>query len=232
MKHLALWTAIFLTVSTLNANSAQRAKLSSPGDAPFSRSEDSFDDLIAPSRTKARVSQPIDDGTSIFDEVRLHGGVALVHSYQDFLAGPGIRERGGTRGVEINFGADIFSENWIAEGSVYTFPESQISDVRLATNGFELRVKYEFAIFDGVTLHGGSGLGNRYYTIKTPNRADGSLKAGETSFQSAASVWFAGVDYWPNADFSVGFELAHTPPMASGEDPISTQFAVRASGHF
>src|SRR5947209_4504950 len=83
------------------------------------------------------------DDHSIFDDVRLHAGVAFMNSFQDVLTSSGVRERGGLKGFDLNFGADLFSEHWIAEGHLISYPEALLSSSRVAANGFELRLLYD-----------------------------------------------------------------------------------------
>lgn len=172
------------------------------------------------------------DEPSLFEENRLHVGAALVHSFQDYQIAPGTRERGGLRGFELSLGLDLFSQNWIAQAIVSNFPDTAISDTNLATNGFELRLIYERPILYGVTLHGGFGLGNRFYNIKTRQRPNSNISNKTQTFQSGATTFAFGADYWPAGEVSAGVEISTRLPMASGDDPSSVDFGIKLSGHF
>src|SRR6185369_3601298 len=76
------------------------------------------------------------DDTSIFDDVRLHAGVEFLNSFQDVLTSPGVRERGGIKVFDLNFGVDLFSVNWIAEGHLISYPEAPLTTSRISSNGF------------------------------------------------------------------------------------------------
>jgi len=173
-----------------------------------------------------------DQDTSVFDETRIHLGISLVDSMQDYLIAPGVREKGTLRGFELGLGVDLFSPEWIAEGIISTFPQDSISDTNLSLSGFELRLLYEKPIFYGVTLHGGVGLGSRAYNLKTKPRADHTVAALDKSFNSGASVLVFGADYWPSGEVSAGLEVTNHLPMAAGDDPSSIDFAVKLTGHF
>ena len=175
--------------------------------------------------------KPVDD-ESVFDDVRLHGDISFLNSYQDIQIAQGIRERGGLKGFALGFGVDLFSQHWIAEGVLVNFPESQLGDARVSSNGFELRLLYDAAIYEGVTLHGGVGVASRNYNVKTANRPDNSVKAGENSFASGATVLVGGIQYWPNAQISAGLELSNHMPLATGDDPSSVDLAIKLGGHF
>jgi opacity protein-like surface antigen len=177
-------------------------------------------------------SQSVDD-TSAFDECRIHGGVSLINSFQDYSIAAGIRERGGIRGFDLNLGIDLFSPHWIAEGEIIALPESQINDTRLSSNGFELRMLYDTNIIESVTVHGGVGIASRSYHIKTLARADLSgVQAGERSFASGATVLVGGADYWPSQEISIGIEVSNHIPMANGDDPTSIDMGIKLNGHF
>jgi hypothetical protein len=162
---------------------------------------------------------------NIFDETRFHGGVALIQSFQDLQIAPGQRERGGIRGFEINVGVDLFSQNWIAQGVLTFFPESNINNTTLTSNSFELQVLYEKPVLYGVTLHGGVGLANRFYNLRTKGIADRSFYSGATAFT-------VGADYWPSGEVSVGVEVSNHLPIANGDDPSSMDFGIKLTGHF
>ncbi|MBK9293336.1 MAG: hypothetical protein IPM57_02670 [Oligoflexia bacterium] len=172
------------------------------------------------------------ESTSIFEENRIHIGASLVHSFQDFQIAKGVRESGGVRGFELSLGLDLFSQNWIAQALVSNYPETSLSDTTFSTNGFELRLLYERPILYGVTLHGGIGLGNRFYSIKTKSRPGTSVVAKSSSFQSGATAFVFGADYWPSGDVSAGVEISTHLPMGSSDEPSSVDLAIKLSGHF
>jgi opacity protein-like surface antigen len=220
---MRLWitiTVLLITTFVLRAQAVEFAD-----EAPY-----------LPQKTKIKIQKPktesLDESDSVFDEVRIHAGAAFVNSFQDYVIAPGIRERGGIKGFDLNFGVDLFSEHWQAEGHLVNFPETGVSDTRISSNGFELRLIYDTAIFEGITVHGGAGVANRSYTIKTSTRPDHSVLRGENSFSSGASVLTAGLDYWPNGQISAGLELSNHLPMASGDDPTSMDLAIKVNGHF
>jgi hypothetical protein len=167
----------------------------------------------------------VEEDTNIFDETRFHGGVGLLQSYQDVNVGNGKRERGGIRGFELNVGVDLFSPSWIAQGILTFLPENALGESSLSSNAFELRIIYEKPIFYGVTLHGGVGLANRFYDIKTKGLPD-------HTFYSGASVLVLGADYWPSGDVSAGVEVSNHLPIANGDDPTSVDMGIKLSGHF
>lgn len=168
---------------------------------------------------------------SIFDETRIHLGVSLIQSMQDYLIAPGVRERGGLRGFQLALGLDFFSPQWIVEGIIMNFPQNSISDTDVALTGFELRVNYEKPIFYGITVHGGAGVANRVYNVKTQNR-EGIVVQSDRSFTSGASVLALGLTYWPSGEVSAGVEVTNHLPMARGDDPSSVDLSFKLTGHF
>ncbi|MDZ4676166.1 MAG: hypothetical protein SGI74_01545 [Oligoflexia bacterium] len=212
----------FITVSLVTTSTLAFA-FEFPDEAPY-----------LPKTSKTKIQRPMvtEDTESVFDEVRIHAGVAFVNSFQDFAIAPGVRERGGIKGFDLNFGVDLFSDHWLAEGHIINFPESGISDTRISSNGFELRLIYDTAIYEGLTVHGGVGVASRTYSIKTSQRPDKSVLRNDRSFSSGATVLAAGMDYWLNGLFSTGIELGNHIPMASGDDPSSMDLTIKVNGHF
>lgn len=164
------------------------------------------------------------DNTSIFDEVRLHAGAAFLNSYQNVPIGQGQRATGGVRGMQFNFGVDLFNPKWILQGSLFSLPQQPINGANISSNGFELSCIYEAPIFEEVTMHGGLGIEDRNYGIKS--------FLGDNSMASGAYVLSTGVDYWPAPYISMGLEVSGHLPMASGDDPNSIDLGVRLNGHF
>jgi hypothetical protein len=161
---------------------------------------------------------------SMFDDVRLHAGAAYISSFQDVPVGGGNRARGGLRGAQFNFGIDLFSQYWILQGNLFSLPQTTFDQAQVSENGFELRQVFETSILESVTFHGGLGIEDRNYSIKSQN--------GDNSMSSGAWVSTAGVDYWPAPFISSGIELSAHLPLANGDDPSSYDLGVRVSGHF
>lgn len=180
--------------------------------------------------TKSKRKALISDST--FDDVRIHLGASLLQSYQTFSIAPGYQAQGGIRGFQLGLGIDLFSPHWIAQGLLINYPTAGIEDTTLSSNAFELRLIYDYPILLGVTLHGGMGIGNRYYNIKTQSRIGTSVMDGESSFNSGAVSLVAGVEYWPTGEISGGIDLSHHMPMASSSEPSSFDLAIQISGHF
>ncbi len=170
-----------------------------------------------------RAPKSDDHEFAMFDEVRIHTGITYVSSFQE-LINRGSRERGGTRGISLHFGIDLFSENWIAEGVLVSFPEADWGAAKVASNGFELRLAYEEALLKAVTGKLGAGVASRVFSVKTASE--------ERTFNSGASVFFGGLDYWASGMLSIGVELSHHMAMSSAEDPTSFDLGVRLNGHF
>jgi hypothetical protein len=164
------------------------------------------------------------ESNSIFDEVRLHAGAAFLNSYQNVPIGQGQRATGGARGMQFNFGVDLFNPKWILQGSLFSLPQQNINGAQISSNGFELSCLFETPIFEEITMHGGLGIEDRNYGIKS--------FLGDNSMTSGAYVLSTGVDYWPAPYISMGLEVSGHLPMASGDDPNSVDLGVRLNGHF
>ncbi|MCC6278566.1 MAG: hypothetical protein IT289_11690 [Oligoflexia bacterium] len=188
------------------------------------------DDLYSPQISSKKKSSS-DDDLSIFDDVRLHAGVAYLTSFQEIPLGPGVRERGGINGFDLNFGIDLFSQHWIAEGHVMNFPETSLGDSRVSSNGFGLRILYDTAVAEGLTVHGGVGVASRAFNIKSTSKTPLNRRFDRT-FQTGSTVLVGGIDYWPTGQLSFGLEISNHLPMASDQDPNSLELAIKLNGHF
>ncbi len=198
---------------------------SSYGDSSY------VDEFQAPAKIKtSKKSALFDDST--FDEIRIHLGVSLLQSYQKFNIAPGVQAEGGIRGFQLGLGVDLFSPHWIAQGLLTNYPTSGIEDTTISSNAFELRLIYDYPIMVGVTVHGGAGIGNRYYNIKTQARTGTNVDDGQSSFNSGAFGLVVGAEYWPTGEISGGIEFSHHTPMASSTDPTSYDLGIQISGHF
>lgn len=178
----------------------------------------------------SEITRPIEDESSILDDVRLHGGLTFISSFQEFALTESRRERGGVRGFALNFGIDLFSPRWIAQGVLVSYPESTVGEAKISSNGFELRLLYDAPIREAVTVYFGGGLANRAFNIKANQTSE--HQAVDRSFQSGATVLAAGLEYWPSGSLSAGLELSNHIPMANAEEPSSVDLGIKLSGHF
>jgi hypothetical protein len=229
MKNLICkWSAAALILASLaSVKESKVSDLNGEWDTMRAQAwKESQEDVPAPlqgrSTTKSKKSPLIGDST--FDEVRIHLGVSLLQSYQTLTVSPGHEIEGGIRGFQLGLGIDLFSPHWIAQGLLVNYPTASIEDSTLSSSAFELRLLYDYPVLVGVTLHGGAGIGNRFYSVKSP--------VNEGSFNSGAVSFVAGVEYWPTGEISGGIDLSHHMPMASGQDPSSYDLAIQISGHF
>jgi opacity protein-like surface antigen len=188
------------------------------------------EDLYIPQTTKKTLHPDHED--SVFDDVRLHAGVAYLTSFQDVPTGNGTRERGGLNGFDLNFGIDLFSPNWIAEGHVMNFPEASIGSSRVSSNGFELRILYDTPIAEGLTVHGGAGIASRSFNIKTTTVSNNLTRRFDKNIQAGATSLVGGLDYWPSGQLSIGAEVSNHFPMTSDQDPNTMELAIKLNGHF
>lgn len=172
------------------------------------------------------------DPLSIFDDVRLHGGISFLSSLQEMQINSDNRIRGGVRGFGITFGVDLFSRNWIAEGVLVNFPESPIDNYRVSSNGFELRLLYSLEMTRNFTATFGPGMASRNFRIIRSGPGLDGIIPPEKTFQSGSTVLTAGAHYWPGQEISIGLEAANYMPMAGAEDPSALDLGVNISGHF
>lgn len=144
---------------------------------------------------------PTDD----FDwqEVALHGGIAFATSWVSLTSPDGVAASGLLKGVEVNFGMNLFTRKLRAEGAFSSFAEEQLEhNLKADLREFELRLVYLPQIQDDTTVRFGLGLAARYMSVD-------SQTSGQWANHQAST---------PSSLFLIGFERKISPSIALGPD--------------
>lgn len=100
-----------------------------------------------------------------FNDVRFHGGIGFVSSFMTILPPRSAAVTGFLQGYEANFGIDLFDPEWVAEGAVRSFGESEMGEnqsARVALREFDLKVVYSPRVSRNLKMRIGMGLTARY----------------------------------------------------------------------
>ena len=99
-----------------------------------------YDSIISElSRSRGKVA--LDSDEDPFNNIKLHGGVGFVTSLISISPGDRIIT-GLHNGVEANFGIDLFSRQWMAEGSIRSFGDSHLEGNNISLKEFDLKLTY------------------------------------------------------------------------------------------
>jgi hypothetical protein len=185
-----------------------------------------------------------------FSEVKIHLGVAFLSSHINVDPSDRKSFSGFHRGFEANFGIDLFTPLWIAEGVVRSFSPQKLGQDTVALKEFELRLIRRYAIASGLTWRLGGGLSARYLdvtsaatagtgpesggAIATTAASDGS-SLGRTSsrFTTPASVITTGIEMRFTDILGLGLEVSYRSALIDETaDRQSVDAGFRIAGRF
>lgn len=183
-------------------------------------------------RSRGGSTVPVSDP---FDNILIHGGVGFAHTMQTLDLGPnGGRTYFNQRGFQATLGIDLFSENWMAEGSARSFGESGESSTRISLKEFELKILYKNMLSQKLGFRVGGGLSARYMTIRQDSASTTEQPIGQTiETTTPSSVATLGLDMFLSKGFSLGLDLSTRNTMiAETLDRDSYDATFRVDTHF
>lgn len=155
--------------------------------------------------SKAKYSSQDSDA---LDTIWFHAGVGLSMLMQPLTFDDGNNVFLDQRGVQISGGIDLFSPNWMAEGTMRNFGESETSRTRVSLKEFELKILFHKTFAPRLGFHAGGGLSARYMTVRRP-------QTGSNDYVTPTSIAVLGLDYFITDRLSVGIEAAGRSAMVS-----------------
>lgn len=159
-----------------------------------------------------------------FDDVLFHMGVNFTSSHLNLILENGQKLSGFHSGIEATFGIDLFSKNWLAEGSVRTFGDSKMEQHEISLKEFDLKITYRNHLSQVLTFFTTFGLAARYLNyIPAPlaNEEQGPLQPSSTQsltakqFTTPSSLLAIGMATNIGQSFSLGLELGYRRSMIS-----------------
>ncbi len=173
-----------------------------------------------------RVRQPVKNDESSFDSVWMHGGVGFANYIESVRFSDGTTAQLNQKGIQAALGIDLFSMNWMAEGTARSFAEEGDAKVRSAVHEFELKVIYKDRISPRLGFRAGAGLTGRYLTIKRQGLAD-------EDYTTPTSVATLGGDLFMSDRFSIGADVnARNSLIGETIDHNSFDLTLRVDAHF
>ncbi len=172
------------------------------------------------SRASARKSGP---QTSL-DDVMIHGGVGFTQMFGTVNHG-GHRTHISQRGIQATLGIDLFSENWLAEGSARNFSSYDYGNTNVALKEFDLKVVYHNKFAPKLGFKFGGGMAARYLQI--------SNSGGSNDYTTPASVFTGGVELLAARNLTLAGEVsARTALISETVDKKSYDMTLRIDANF
>jgi hypothetical protein len=156
--------------------------------------------------------------------VLFHGGVGLATTMSQ-VERQGQRIHMDQRGFQAALGIDLFSDYWLAEGTVRSFGDRDYTNTTISLKEFDLKVYYRDRLTANVGLRIGGGLSARYLSV--------SSSMGEFSYSTPASVAALGLEYFLGRTVSIGAELsARNSLIEETIDRSAVDATLRVDTHF
>ena len=176
----------------------------------------------APVATRARSPRTRDP----FESIWIHGGIGVATLMQDLDFGDGQNIYLGQRGVQAALGIDLFSPNWMAEGTVRNFNEHADARASILLKEFELKILFKDKFSRQLGYHLGGGLAARYMTIR-------HVTYGTLEYTTPSSVASLGMDLFLSDRISLGAEMSARNTLISETiDRVSYDATLRLDTHF
>jgi hypothetical protein len=162
---------------------------------------DSIVNELKASTEDAPVVRPQDDFN--WEDVAIHGGIAIATSWVSLTSPDGVAGSGLLKGVEFNFGINLFTRSLRAEGAFANYAQEELDhNLKADLKEFELRLIYLPVIQENTVLRTGFGLAARYMSVD-------SYAGGRWAPYQAST---------PTSIFLVGFERKISPLISIGPD--------------
>jgi hypothetical protein len=184
-------------------------------------------EIATPSQGTSRLRQRAEPASGDpFDNVWIHGGIGFANTVQTIKPGDGELLYLNHKGIQASLGIDLFSENWMAEGSARSFTENENTATRVFLKEFDLRIYFKEKTSRKFGYRIGTGLTARYMTVQRP------LETAMT-YTTPASVLTFGMDLFLTDRFSFGADLsARNSIIAETVDRTSYDATFRLDTHF
>jgi hypothetical protein len=171
--------------------------------------------------------QTYKNSPSSMDKVKFHLGVGYINSIFSVRQSDKVLNSS-PQGITATFGIDLFSDEWIAEGSFSNFGETRTEGYSLGLKAFDLKVIYQGKQNDVWQYKIGMGLAARY--LKVENKAE-AFEARE--YSTPSSVLLAGADIFLSDKVSFGPEVSTRSSLVDESiDRSSFDLALKLNGKF
>lgn len=134
-----------------------------------------------------------------FDMIWFHFGVGGATMTETLSLDDGSQYYLGLKGLQISGGIDLFSPNWMAEGTLRNFGQGADQPTQVSLQEFELKIIFHDHLTRQLGFHFGGGLSARYLTIEKQQK-------GSIDYTTPTSLASGGIDFFISDRLSVGLE--------------------------
>ena len=221
MKYINLFVAVVLVQSL--ASGVALARADQDDDENYSGYDSIIHELSASTHYK-NTEAPKDP----LDSVRFHLGVGMVSSRVSLDLPKGLAKEKSLHGFEARLGVDLFSPNWVAEGTVRSFDPEPFNGGQLSLKEFDLLLTYHFRPERPVDFTLGGGMAARYLEITGDTKGEFAR-----SNSTPMSVLSFGILANITPEFNVGAEVSYRSTLVSDTiDDNSVDGGLRIGGRF
>jgi len=181
---------------------ALRAAYGSPEDEGETQGYDSIvNELNREAERPVHVRARVHPANDPLDTVWFHFGVGGSTMTETLSLDDGSQYYLGLKGLQISGGIDLFSQNWMAEGTLRNFGQGSEQPTQLSLQEFELKIIYRDRLTRQLGFHVGGGLSARYLSIERPGK-------GALNYTTPTSLATGGFDVFISDRLSVGLEAS------------------------
>lgn len=180
--------------------------------------------LAATSHAKAVAAQPSTE--SSLDNVVMHAGIGFANFVQGLRFDDGTATTINQKGIQGALGIDLFSPNWMAEGTLRSFGEDGDANLRASVHEFELKSYYKNRLNERFGYRAGLGITGRYLTVKRGNESP-------IEYTTPMTVATLGGDAFVTDRVSFGADIsARNALIGETIDHSSYDLTIRVDAHF
>ncbi|MCB0413463.1 MAG: hypothetical protein KDD50_03960 [Bdellovibrionales bacterium] len=203
----------------------------------FEQSYDSIiEELSQTSRTRVSSVGPRDP----FANILFHAGVNFATSHINLHLPQDVILSGFHNGVEFSFGIDLFSKNWVAEGSIRSYGDASLKGSTVSLKEFDLKILNRSHLTRTLVFNTSFGLGARYIDVLYSPKADQNVgvsaeqdNTATYEYKTPASVLSFGLHAYFTEALSVGADLSYRSSLISeSADKNSIDIALKIDTHF
>lgn len=187
----------------------------------------SYESIVSKYDSESRVKA--ESTRDALDDVKIHFGAGFKQTFFSMKHRYGQMSQISQNGFGLVLGIDLFSANWLAEGSFLNYGSQHYELADITMKEFNLRVIYHDKFAPHLGYRFGGGLGARYINEKYSGPQGGY----EQDHAIPSALFSLGPDFFFNEKVSVGVEIAARAPLVD-ETEQQTEFdaGIRFEGHF
>ena len=197
-----------------------------------------YDDIVKElSRNSTKQTEVQPNNLDPLEMVRIHTGVGFSSSQLTVEEFNDNDISGFHQGIELNFGIDLFSPVWIAEGTVRSFGSKDFENNKLSLKEFDLKFVHLTTINYFVNFKFGMGIAARYLTVESQSNEEiVTLNASapqKIEYSTPSSLFTMGLQTFLTNSVSLGIDIAYRSAMIDETiDKRSIDANLRIDTHF